>query len=134
MLTGFGADYGHCAGACQGVRRRGLLAPLVDFCGPNAYDGATMIEVSVRELKNHLSAHLRRLESGETITVTRHGKPVALITPAGQAEDELTRKMRELVARGVISWSGKKPLIPRKRIKLIGEGPTMSEMVIADRG
>jgi prevent-host-death family protein len=93
-----------------------------------------MIEVSIRELKSHLSAHLRRLEQGETITVTRRGKPVALISPAEPAEDELTRKMRELVARGVISWSGQKPLIPKKRIRLIGAGPTMSEMVIADRG
>ena len=93
-----------------------------------------MIEVSIRDLKSHLSAHLRRLEQGETITVTRRGKPVAVISPVEAGEDELTRKMRELVARGVISWSGRKPLFPRKRIRLIGEGPTMSEMVIADRG
>jgi len=93
-----------------------------------------MIEVSIRELKSHLSEHLRGVGRGESITITRRGKAVAVISPAHREEDELTRKMRELVARGVISWSGQKPLIPKKRIRLIGEGPTMSEMVIADRG
>jgi len=44
-----------------------------------------MIEVSVSDLRTHLSAYLRRLEQGETITVTRRGKPVALISPAEPA-------------------------------------------------
>ncbi len=93
-----------------------------------------MIEVSIRDLKSPLSEHLRRVGRGESITITRRGKPVGVITPAEPADDDTTRKMRELVARGVISWSGQRPLIPKKRIRLIGEGPTMSEMVIADRG
>jgi prevent-host-death family protein len=93
-----------------------------------------MTEVSIRDLKSHLSAHLRRLERGETITVTRRGKPVALISPAEAGKDELMRKIRDLQAKGLVRWSGEKPFIPEKRVKLIGEGPTMSEMVIADRG
>jgi len=93
-----------------------------------------MIEVSIRELKSHLSEHLRRVGRGESITITRRGKPVGVIMPPGPERKDSSAKMRELVARGVISWSGQKPLIPKKRIQLIGEGPTMSEMVIADRG
>ena len=93
-----------------------------------------MATVSVRELKNRLSEHLRRLEEGETITVTRRGKPVALMTPLESRDDRLSRRLRELVAEGVVHWSGGKPLIPKRRIKLRGEGPTMSEMVIRDRG
>ncbi len=93
-----------------------------------------MATVSVRELKNHLSEHLRRLESGESITVTRRGKPVAVITPAGPGQSETVRKLRELAARGLIRWSGGKPKGLAKPIKLSGEGPSVSEMVLEDRG
>jgi prevent-host-death family protein len=94
-----------------------------------------MIEVSIRELKSRLSEHLRRVGRGESITITRRGKPVGVIMPAGAENESATAsKMRELVARGVVSWSGEPPFVPEKRIKLTGDGPTMSEMVIADRG
>jgi prevent-host-death family protein len=95
-----------------------------------------MATVSVRELKNRLSEHLRRLEEGETITVTRRGKPVALITaaPDGETRDQaLQRKLLELQAKGILVRVGTKPLIPKRRVKLRGKGPTMSEMVIQDR-
>jgi prevent-host-death family protein len=93
-----------------------------------------MATVSVRELKNRLSEHLRRLEDGETITVTRRGKPVAVISPVEPQEDKVTRKLRELAARGAIHWSGGKPMIPERQIALRGKGPSMSEMVLEDRG
>jgi len=93
-----------------------------------------MATVSVRELKNRLSEHLRRLEDGETITVTRRGKPVAVMMAVDSREDRLTRRLRELVAEGVIHWSGGKPKGLNPPIKLRGKGPTMSEMVLEDRG
>ena len=34
------------------------------------------MEVSVRDLKDHLSEYLRRARAGEEIVVTSHGKPV----------------------------------------------------------
>ena len=91
-----------------------------------------MTEVSVRELKNRLTHYLRRLEQGEQFTVTRRGKPVAIISPISD-EERVRRKLLELAARGVIHWSGGKPKIPERRVKLIGEGPTISEMVLEDR-
>ena len=39
------------------------------------------MEISVKEAKNKLSELLQRAEAGETIVVTRHGKPVADLTP-----------------------------------------------------
>ena len=36
-------------------------------------------QVSVRDLKNQITAILRRVEAGERITVTRRGRPVAVI-------------------------------------------------------
>lgn len=107
------------------------------------YNVATMPEVSVRELKNRLAHYLRLSEKGERITVTRRGKPVAVLSPPignGQQQtvesdrERLDRKLWALVDKGVISWSGGKPKLPKKRVKLRGKGPTVSEMVLEDRG
>jgi prevent-host-death family protein len=39
------------------------------------------MDVSVAEAKNRLPELIRRLEEGEQIVITRHGKPVAQIAP-----------------------------------------------------
>jgi len=39
------------------------------------------MEVAVRELKAKLSAYIRRASTGEHITVTDRGKPVAMLGP-----------------------------------------------------
>ena len=41
----------------------------------------TMDDVGVRELRQNLSVYLRRIAKGETLRVTDHGHPVALLTP-----------------------------------------------------
>lgn len=94
-----------------------------------------MANVSVRELKNRLSEHLRRLEDdGEVLTVTRRGRPVAVISPVEPRRDKTTLRLTELARAGVVQWSGGKPKGLDKPIKLRGEGPSMSEMVLEDRG
>lgn len=40
-----------------------------------------MNEVSVRELRNYGGQILNRVESGESMTITRDGTPVAVISP-----------------------------------------------------
>jgi len=42
---------------------------------------AAMTEIPARELRNHVSAVLRRVEAGERLTVTVSGRPVAEIVP-----------------------------------------------------
>jgi len=37
--------------------------------------------IPVRELRNHVSEVLRRVEAGETLEVTVNSRPVALLTP-----------------------------------------------------
>ena len=54
------------------------------------------MEVSVRDLKDHLSEYLRRARAGEEILVTSHGKPVGrLVSPypsgATPENDAVTR-------------------------------------------
>ena len=92
-----------------------------------------MTNVSVRDLKNRLSEHLRRLEAGETITVTRRGKPVAVMTPAAQPPmTDIERRMWKLVDEGIVKWSGGKVEGLRPGVKLTG-GPTAAEVVIQGR-
>lgn len=65
-----------------------------------------MSTISHREMRNNSGELLRRVEAGETITVTNRGRPVARITPVRQSVlDELetlgqlrraTRSPREL--------------------------------------
>jgi prevent-host-death family protein len=43
------------------------------------------MDVSVAVAKNRLPELIRAVESGERVVITRHGKPVAQITPAPAA-------------------------------------------------
>lgn len=48
------------------------------------------MEIGAFEAKTHLSALLERVAKGETITITKHGKPAALLTPPGGAGQRLS--------------------------------------------
>ena len=97
-----------------------------------------MVEVSIRELKDKLSDYVRRAEAGEHIVVTRRGKRVLSLVPEAEGEPRkktLDEKLDELARRGVlIRGKGKFRAPPRPTIKLRGEGPTISEMILRDRG
>jgi prevent-host-death family protein len=53
----------------------------------------------VTDLKNRLSHYLRLVARGETITVLDRGKPVAQITPPGEASEELEQLAEAGLAR-----------------------------------
>lgn len=42
-----------------------------------------MTQVSISELKSHLSEHLRRAEAGEVIEVLDRARPIAKVVPMG---------------------------------------------------
>jgi prevent-host-death family protein len=44
--------------------------------------------VGIRELRDNLTAVMRRVRSGETVEVTYDGKPVAVISPFAQSNVE----------------------------------------------
>lgn len=48
-----------------------------------------MAEVSSTYARAHLSELLRRVEAGESITITRRNKPVAVLTPIKRRADNL---------------------------------------------
>lgn len=45
-----------------------------------------MREVQASEAKTHLPALLRSVEQGESIVITRHGRPIARLTPDGEKQ------------------------------------------------
>jgi prevent-host-death family protein len=62
--------------------------------------------VGVREMRQNLSVYLRRIARGETLEVTEHGKPVAILAPLPEpidildkleAEGRLTRAKGDLL-------------------------------------
>ena len=44
-------------------------------------EGSEMKKVGVYEAKTHLAKLLDEVERGETITITRHGRPIARVSP-----------------------------------------------------
>jgi prevent-host-death family protein len=46
------------------------------------------MEATARELNQHTAQVLARAEAGETVTVTRNGRPIALIRGYGQEDTE----------------------------------------------
>ena len=90
-------------------------------------------QVSVRDLKTHLSQWLGRVQAGEVVEVTSHRKPIARITAVKPAEPTSTNPLQKAIDAGLISWSGQKPVFPPP-VKLRGQGKLVSEIVMEDRG
>jgi prevent-host-death family protein len=55
--------------------------------------------VGIRELRQHLSRHLRRVRDGERLVVTERGQPVALLSPWADETDPLERMIGDGRAR-----------------------------------
>jgi prevent-host-death family protein len=59
-----------------------------------------MRSVGAYEAKTHLPRLLDEVEKGERITITKHGRPVAVLIPPGRAgapdADLLIQRIREL--------------------------------------
>jgi len=44
------------------------------------------MEIGAYEAKTHLASLLKRVARGERITITRHGRPIALLVPPGAVQ------------------------------------------------
>lgn len=74
---------------------------------------ATM-QMGVRELRDNITTTLRRVQAGETIEITNHGEPVAVLAPL--PADRVSR----LVASGDVRPAA--PLRePLRRFAVIGD-------------
>lgn len=80
-----------------------------------------MITIGVRELRQQASRHLRAVQAGESIQVTEHGKPVAMIVPVPKrsALDALDAAGR--LARAQVDLLTTRPVRPKKGAPLPSE-------------
>ena len=86
-------------------------------------------KAGIRELKTNLSEYLRRVERGEVITVTKHGKTIGQIVPVNT---NLEKRSEELVKSGVLHWGGKK-LSPWKPVAVNKSPGPISDLVSEER-
>jgi prevent-host-death family protein len=109
------------------------ISPSVVASAESAMADVVASQVSVRDLKTHLSEWLARAQAGEVVEVTSHRKPIARITAVKQPDSTSTNPLQKAIDAGVVSWNGQKPLFPPP-VKLRGEGKLVSEIVMEDRG
>jgi len=107
--------------------------PNVVTAMPKTMADVVASQVSVRELKTHLSSWLARAQSGEVVEVTSHRRPIARITAVRTADPGTTHPLQGAMNAGLVSWSGLKPAFPPP-VSLSGVGKSVSEMVLEDRG
>ena len=87
-----------------------------------------METVGVRELKNHLSRHLKRVQGGARIVVTDRGRSIATLAPIEGDDMNWAVKM---VASGRARWNGGKPRGAQEPVRISGR--TVADAMLEDR-
>ena len=82
--------------------------------------------MGIRELRDSLTAAIRRVRAGETIEVTHDGEPVALLSPYR------ANRIDELIASGRIT-PARRPLHPLPEPAPVTGTMTASEALEEDR-
>ena len=92
------------------------------------------METGIRELKDHLSQYIRRIEAGERIAVTAHGRVVAELVPPFLSKAGRRSRYVELVTSGVIrpALDDGDPLEGWPDIRL--PAGTVAALIDSDRG
>jgi antitoxin (DNA-binding transcriptional repressor) of toxin-antitoxin stability system len=88
-----------------------------------------METVGIRELKAHLSRHLKRVRAGVRLAVTERGQTIATISPVEPPTD--VDWAHQLVAEGRARWNGAKPTGSMRPPKLSRK--TAASVVLDDR-
>lgn len=92
------------------------------------------MEAGIRDLKDNLSRYIRRIEAGERIAVTAHGRVVAELVPPTLGPGAGRRRYDELVATGVVqpALEDGDPLEDSPDIRL--PAGTAAALIDSDRG
>jgi prevent-host-death family protein len=93
-------------------------------------DASATDRIGIRELKAHLSRHLKRVQAGARLVVTDRGRSIATIAPVEPAPDRAWT--RQLVAEGRARWEGGKPAGCTRPVD-VAPDRTVSAAVIEDR-
>lgn len=87
------------------------------------------MQVSIRELKAHLSKYINQAQAGQGFEITSHRKVVARVVGVPATPD---RGVGRLLASGAATWNGGKPV--GANLRLSAKGTPVSQMVMEDRG
>ncbi len=95
------------------------------------YTTIMVVRVGVRDLRENLRSWLDRVKAGEEVVVTERGKAIAQLTPLGPSR----RKLEELIELGIVRppRRAKRHRIDLSSLPELGPGPTLSDIVIAQR-
>jgi prevent-host-death family protein len=84
--------------------------------------------VGIRELKDRASAIIDRVEEGEAITITKHGRPVARIVSAATPAH-----LTALIVDGSVRPGEGPRYVPANPVKLRGSGKSAADHVSEGR-
>jgi len=87
--------------------------------------------VSVRTLKNRLSEYLRRVQSGQPVVVTDHGRPIAELAPLRTRRLSSRLRLERLVESGELSEIRGRGLRNIRPMRI--RGRPLSETILSDR-
>lgn len=90
-----------------------------------------VVNVPVRELKNRLSAYLRRVKQGERLVVTERGKPVAEVSPVRAKRVSPDERLRQLAEAGEVRLATRKRVADFVPVRV--RGRAVSETLLEDR-
>ncbi len=95
------------------------------------------MDISVRELKNHLSECLRRVRAGEELVVTSRGKAVARLVPPRGGWPERTSEQAAIDRFRSLPWVrpgvGEKTGLPAPLIRIGPGEKTLADIVSEQR-
>jgi len=72
-----------------------------------------MVGISLADAKAHLSELVDRVEAGDSIDITRRGKPVARLTAVARPPKRIDRAMLEALTAGMPSQTQEAPGLVR---------------------
>ena len=81
-------------------------------------------------MKPRLSAYLRHVKAGGTVTITERGTPIGRIVPLARPTEAQLKALSQV---GLVDWSGERlpPLAPVARVT---GGRTVADLLLEDRG
>jgi prevent-host-death family protein len=92
-----------------------------------------MEKATVSEVKNRLSAYLRKVRAGKTVLVLDRGRPVARIEPVAPADRSDDERLAELERQGLIKRGRGNPLEALRRLPLPKSEKSVVEALIEER-
>ena len=91
------------------------------------------IKVGVREAKGNLSKLLKKVKNGTQVVITDRGSPVGKIIPVKREELDLSDRLKDLEARGILrpeTGRGRRKTVTPVRL---GNHVAVQEMLQEDR-